>query len=317
MSLLKPASNAAASLVLIGLSGFGVASLSGIGHRWVDILAQFTAPVLLAATVLTLACLVLRLWPAFVVGVLAGLVLLAAVWPQWMTPLGRPQPGQPIIRLYSANLWVDNTDVAAIRRSIVDADADIVVLVEVGDAPSDRLDEVLAGYPHRAVMGRIEDPSGRALSIVASRYPIQGKLPSFRDDLAAIGAVVETPIGAVNVFGVHLTRPWPYQYQWGQINQVMALTARREKAAPHPTIVAGDFNSVSSARIGRQIQSDMNLLPAPGFPGTWPNRLPAFAGITIDQVYRSPDLALISRRIGEPTGSDHYPVVTEFTRAKP
>ena len=289
MSLLKPASNAAASLVLIGLSGFGVAGLSGIGHRWVDILAQFTAPVLLAATVLTLACLVLRLWPAFVVGVLAGLVLLAAVWPQWMTPLGRPQPDQPIIRLYSANLWVDNTDVAAIRRSIVDADADIVVLVEVGDAPADRLDEVLAGYPNRAVMGRIEDPSGRALSIVASRYPIQGKL----------------------------TRPWPYQYQWGQINQVMALTARREKAAPHPTIVAGDFNSVSSARIGRQIQSDMNLSPAPGFPGTWPSRLPAFAGITIDQVYRSPDLALISRRIGEPTGSDHYPVVTEFTRAKP
>jgi hypothetical protein len=24
-----------------------------------------------------------------------------------------------------------------------------------------------------------------------------------------------------------------------------------------------------------------------------------------------------SRRIGEPTGSDHYPVVTEFTRATP
>ena len=61
----------------------------------------------------------------------------------------------------------------------------------------------------------------------------------------------------------------------------------------------------------------MGLLPAPGFPGTWPSALPAFAGIAIDQVYRSPDLALLSRRIGEPTGSDHYPVVTEFTRAKP
>jgi 2-C-methyl-D-erythritol 4-phosphate cytidylyltransferase/2-C-methyl-D-erythritol 2,4-cyclodiphosphate synthase len=46
-------------------------------------------------------------------------------------------------------------------------------------------------------------------------------------------------------------------------------------------------------------------------------RIAAMAGITIDQVYRSPDLALISRRIGEPTGSDHYPVVTEFTRATP
>ena len=39
------------------------------------------------------------------------------------------------------------------------------------------------------------------------------------------------------------------------------------------------------------------------------------AGITIDQVYRSPDLALVSRRLGEPTGSDHRPVVTEFRKA--
>ena len=38
-------------------------------------------------------------------------------------------------------------------------------------------------------------------------------------------------------------------------------------------------------------------------------------GITIDQVWRSPDLALLSRRLGEPTGSDHRPVITEFTRA--
>ena len=40
-------------------------------------------------------------------------------------------------------------------------------------------------------------------------------------------------------------------------------------------------------------------------------------GITIDQIYRSPDLALITRRLGEPTGSDHRPVITEFTRAQP
>ena len=83
----------------------------------------------------------------------------------------------------------------------------------------------------------------------------------------------------------------------------------------HPVIAAGDFNSVSSARIGRQVQSQAGLIPAPGFPGTWPTRLPAFAGITIDQVYRSPDLALVSRRLGEPTGSDHRPVVTEFRKA--
>ncbi|MBJ7510846.1 endonuclease/exonuclease/phosphatase family protein [Brevundimonas sp.] len=317
MSLLKTAANAAAGLVLLGLATVGAAALSGVGHRWVDILAQFTAPALLAASGVTLACLILRLWPAAGLGLASVLVLAIAVWPQWAPPQGRAAPGQPVVRLYSANLWVENTDVAAMKRSIAAADADILVLIEVGDAASDHLDDLLAGYPHRAVMGAAEAPGGRALSVVASRYPILRRLPASRDGLSAVGAVVETPLGPINVFGVHLTRPWPYQYQWGQITQAMALDARRRAAPPHPVIAAGDFNSVSSARIGRQIKTDMGLLPAPGFPGTWPSALPAFAGIAIDQVYRSPDLALLSRRIGEPTGSDHYPVVTEFTRATP
>ncbi|WP_395943176.1 endonuclease/exonuclease/phosphatase family protein [Brevundimonas sp.] len=315
MSLLKLAANVAACLVLIGLSVFGVAALSGIDHRWVDILAQFTAPVLLAAALTTLVCMVLRLWPATAAGLLACLVLVIAVWPQWMTVMGLRQAGQPTIRVYSANLWAPNTNVDAMRKSIVAADADIVILVEVGDTPIARRDDLLAGYPHRTISGALT-PAGGARSIIASRYPIARKLPWRRDGLSAVGAVVSTPLGPINIFGVHLTRPWPYEYQWGQITQAMALTARRADAPPNPVIVAGDFNSVSSARIGRQIKADMNLLPAPGFPGTWPTKAPAFIGITIDQVYRSPDLALLSRRIGEPTGSDHYPVVTEFTRAR-
>jgi endonuclease/exonuclease/phosphatase (EEP) superfamily protein YafD len=317
MSLLKLAANAAACLVLIGLSVFGVAALSGVDHRWVDILAQFTGPVLLAAAGLTVGCALLRLWPAAGVGGLASLILLVAVWPQWMPPTGLRQPNQPVIRVYSANLWAPNTDVDAMRASIEAADADIVILVEVGDAPIAQIDRLLAGYPHRRVNGRLKPGPAGARSIIASRYPITTKLPGRRDGLSAVGAVVATPLGPITVFGVHLTRPWPYEYQWGQITQVMALTERRKAAAPGTTLIAGDFNSVSSARIGRQIKSDLGLIPAPGFPGTWPTRLPAFMGITIDQVYRSPDLALVSRHVGRPTGSDHYPVVTEFTRAKP
>jgi endonuclease/exonuclease/phosphatase (EEP) superfamily protein YafD len=63
------------------------------------------------------------------------------------------------------------------------------------------------------------------------------------------------------------------------------------------------------------VQRDISLRPAAGFPGTWPAALPSALAITIDQVYASPDLAFISRRLGQPTGSDHRPVVTEITRA--
>lgn len=313
--ILRWAANAVAICGFLGAASFGLAALSGIGHRWVDILAQFTAPVLMAALIAALACLILRLWPAAVAGGLACLVLTVAVWPQWTPPKGRPKAGAPIVRVYSANVWALNTDVAAMARSIAAADADVVILVEFGDAPAARIDQVLAGYPHRALLGRIDRPSGPARSVIASRRPILRQLPDPPDGLSTVGAVVDTALGPITVFGVHLTRPWPFQYQWGQITQVMALDARRRAAPDHPVIAAGDFNSVSTARIGRQTKTDLGLVPAPGWPGTWPSRLPAFLGITIDQVWRSPDLALLSRRLGEPTGSDHRPVVTEFTRA--
>ena len=149
--------------------------------------------------------------------------------------------------------------------------------------------------------------------MIASRWPL-----TVRDDppdgLHAVAATARTPLGPIHVVGVHLTRPWPFQHSWGQISQTMALDGIVE-GLDGPVVVAGDFNSVSSARIGRQIRRDIGLRPAPGFPGTWPTDLPSALGITIDQVYASPDLAFVSRRLGQPTGSDHRPVVTEFTRA--
>ena len=39
MTLIKLAANVTASALLLGLAAFGAAALSGIGHRWVDILA--------------------------------------------------------------------------------------------------------------------------------------------------------------------------------------------------------------------------------------------------------------------------------------
>lgn len=312
--MLRLAANLLASAAFVGFGLIGVAALSRIGHRWADILAQFTAPALAAVVLTLLVCLILRLWPAALIGAGAALLLLLAVWPQWAPPRGRPDTHAPAVRLYSANLWAWNQQTEAIDRSIRSAEADMVILVELGDAPAAQLDRMLAAYPHRVSTPRIDRPTGAARTVIASRWPIVRTVEDKPDGLHAIGAVIDSPLGPLNLVAVHLTRPWPYQYQWGQITQVMALTKLRA-GLTGPVIVAGDFNSVSSARIGRQVQSQAGLIPAPGFPGTWPTRLPAFAGITIDQVYRSPDLALVGRRLGEPTGSDHRPVVTEFRKA--
>lgn len=314
ISPLKAAIHLAALGLMAAPAAVALSALSHIGHRWTDLLAQFTAPALAATLVLTLVCAVLRLRPAVIAGLGVTVLLVLAVWPQWFPRSGTlPRQGAPALTLYSANLWAWNTDVEAISRSIHEANPDIIVLVELGDAPSAQLDRVLAGYPHRVLNARVDRPSGAARAAIASRYPLTA-IADRPDGLVSVAAVAQTPLGPVNIIGAHLTRPWPFMYQWGQINQATALaTIRRDMTGP--VIAAGDFNSVSSARIGRQIQAEAGLIPAPGWPGTWPSALPSGAAMTIDQVWRSPDLALLERRLGRKTGSDHRPVITRFTLA--
>ena len=300
-------------LALLAPLGLAAAALSMIGHRWVDILAQFTAPALTATVGLTFLAGVLRFRAAVIQGVLTCLVLLLALAPQWFPKAPAPHPGAASVRLYTANLYYGNTDIARMRRSIVEADADIVVLVELGQGAAGGADQLLQGYPHRTVSTQPDQLRGPAHSVIASRYPLT-PTPTFADMLHDVAAVVETPLGPVNVIGVHLTRPWPYEFQHGQIIQVMDLDKVR-KALTGPVIATGDFNSVSSARIGRQMRDEVGLHPAPGVAGTWPAALPPIFGITIDQAYRSPDLTFTSRRLGRANGSDHRPIITEFTLA--
>ncbi|MNQ56696.1 hypothetical protein D3C85_708260 [compost metagenome] len=314
ISPLKAVAHLAALGLLAAPTAVALSALTRIGHRWTDLLAQFTAPALAATLVLTLLYAVLRLRPAMIAGLGVTVLLVLAVWPQWL-PRGAalPREDAPTLTLYSANLWAPNTDVEAIARSIVEADADIVVLVELGDGPAAQLDRVLAGYPHRLLNARVDRPSGAARAAIASRYPLTA-IADRPDGLVSVSAVAQTPLGPINIIGAHLTRPWPFQHQWGQINQATALAAIR-RDMNGPVIAAGDFNSVSSARIGRQIQAETGLIPAPGWPGTWPSVLPPAFAMTIDQVWRSPDLALLERKLGRKNGSDHRPVITRFTLA--
>ena len=306
-------------LVRLALAGLiatptfvGLVALSGMRNQYADLLAQFTAPALFATVGLGLFLLLVRQRRWAAAAVVPAALLLIAVGPQWFPAAARPEAGAATIRLYSANLWVRNRDLDAIAASIRQADADVVMLIELGDATAPHLDALVGDYPYRIASPRIHRPNGAVRSVIASRYPITA-LPR-PAGVEAVGARAATPLGALNLVSVHLTRPWPFEESWGQISQTMALDQMIEGLSG-PVIVAGDFNSVSTARIGKQVRRDIGLRPAPGFPGTWPSSLPSALAITIDQIYASPDLAFVSRRLGRPTGSDHRPVVTEITRA--
>jgi endonuclease/exonuclease/phosphatase (EEP) superfamily protein YafD len=306
----------AVRLLLAGLVAtptfVALVALTGMRNQYADLIAQFTAPALFATLGLGLLFLFVRRRRWAAATLVPAALLVMAVSPQWFPAASRPEDGAARVRLYSANLWIRNRDVDAIAASVRQADADIVMLIELGDATAPHLEALVGDYPYRITSPRFDRPNGAVRSVIASRYPLVGFPRQVR--VEAVGATAMTPLGPVNFVSIHLTRPWPFEESWGQISQTMLLDQLLEEVSG-PVVVAGDFNSVSSARIGKQVQRDIGLLPAPGFPGTWPSSLPSALAITIDQVYASPDLAFVSRRLGRPNGSDHSPVVTEITRA--
>lgn len=291
-----------------------VAHFSGIGHRWVDILAQFTAPALIGSILASLLVMLMKRPPLMVMAFGALLLAAGAFLPQIAPPRGTPERGAPVLTVYSANLHAENSDVQAISASIRDAEPDIIILIEVSPEAFAARPEILANYPHQRASERIVPPGARGSVIIASRYPLSPvDMPS--DQLSALHARAETPLGPLHLVGVHMTRPWPFQYQWGQIIQSDLLAGRLDRVTD-PILVAGDFNTVSSTRIGRQIKAQTGLTPAGAWPGTWPTGLPSWLGIGIDHQWRSDELVFLSRRIGKRTGSDHYPVVTRVTLAR-
>ncbi|WP_312136650.1 endonuclease/exonuclease/phosphatase family protein [Brevundimonas sp.] len=317
-SLIRIALNLLAMAVTLAPLGLAVASLIQSGHRWPDLANQFVAPAFLASIAWLLFLLVLRLRPAALMAALTAGLLFWAVWPQWFPPRIALDPASETITVYSANVWARNTDVEAMARSIAEAKADIILLVEVGDAPAAELDSLLPDHPYRVVSIVGNRTVAPARALVASRWPLKPLKENVEDQLFSAAARVETPLGEIGVMSAHLTRPWPYQYQWAQINQTTDMAAERRRLGD-AAIIAGDFNAVSSGRIGRQVKDSMGLIPAPtpAYAGTWPAKLPAFLGITIDQVWYSPELALVDRRLGLKNGSDHRPVITRFRAPEP
>ena len=302
----------AAAILLGPPTAVAVADLSGVGHRWFDLAAQFSAPAAVGALAVTLGFAALRSRIGLAAGVVATTLCVVAAVPQAF-PEKRPAAEAAAIRLYSANLYVGNDDVAAIADSVRAARPDVVILIEASDAVGDALDRILSDHPHRAVTPRSDWNGEGSRTVIASRWPIA----SSRDasGVQARTSVVRTPLGPMEVTSAHLTRPWPYQVQWEQIRQTEAL-AEATANQGRSRIVAGDFNSVTDARIGRLFRERSGLTPAPAFPGTWPADLPGVLGLGIDNVWVSRDLTVVERRLGRRNGSDHRPVVTVLTRAR-
>jgi len=219
------------------------------------------------------------------------------------------------LRSYRVLLMNVNTQSGDPRRAasaIEGLDPDVIVLEEVNHAWMESLSEPLLRYPHRCAVPR-EDNFGIALY---SKHPLQRgeHLQVSEADVPSIIADVVLPDGPVTFIATHPLPPAGSEGSRLRNDQLTAI-ARLAKTASLPVVLIGDLNVTpwSSHFEGLLAASGLqDSAKGRGVLPTWPTHLP-FMLIPLDHCLYSKDIQVVRRALGPKIGSDHFPLVIDFS----
>ena len=284
------------------------ATLAGFAGRWhwlLDLTNHFRWYWLLGGA----ACLAAAAWQRSRLAIAAATVAVVAnLWlllPYWL-PSELGSDGGVTIDLVSLNLLADTTDTDPAIDYLRQRGADVVVLLEVTPAWAEALAELESIYPHRVVEARA-DKFGVAL---LSQWPLdEPRVITPADGPPAIVAMLRREAAACRVIAAH--PPAPISAAWSawrdaQLDAFAKLVADSDG----PTILAGDLNTTPWGHgFGRLLAASglRDSALGRGIQPSW-NAHRLVPRIPIDHVLVSPEIRVLSRRIGPAVGSDHLPV---------
>lgn len=314
---------ALASLALTTLISLPlVAGFFGGWHPALDSLGHFRLHLALLLMIAAVPLLVGRLWLHGVISVaLAGAALLSALGmpiatglrPVYAAVEPLPQTGGTHL-LMQLNLRFDNQTPEKVLSLIGRLNPDVVTLNEVSARWMERLDTITAAYPHRIVCRASYAIGG--VAILSRRPFVAGTQPECLDRGSFAIADVDFGGRPVTVATLHLDWPWP-QRQAAHIGRI----SQRLAALPETAILAGDFNAAPWSAAVRRVAAAGGLTPTPPVGATWLHRkLPAALiglGLPLDQVFVKGGIGVHGTARLEAVGSDHRPVLLEFSVAGP
>ena len=234
----------------------------------------------------------------------AALVPFYASVPTVLVP---PPADARVIRVVAVNVAAENRDRARVIGFVRATRPDVLVVTELNDFWVRALDAVAADFPIR----RLEPRDSHYGIALMSRLPL-----TILDDkpAGAHAVVARLPQPRLTIVGTHAFPPLSPQLLLRRNQEFAALAAFVRRQA-EPVVLVGDLNSSSWSPAFRDLLRDAGLRDTRlgrGVQSTWPAWLP-MVQIPIDHALVSPGVRVHGRFVGDRVGSDHLPVVLDFS----
>ena len=301
---------ATVSVCLLSLMGFG-------GHFWwiFDLTSHFRVQYCVILTTFALLFLVGRkYWQTAFAGAFSLLNFFLIVPLSFGGTMVVPE--KVSVRVLKINLQDDNTAHGKVQSLIRETASDILLLEEYDKVWREQLEGVLNDYPFSIVSSR-NDGWGIGLF---SRIPLQtaevGLIGTSSTPFVEGSMIVEGQ--SVTLLGSHIQAP---------VTDVLANTRNIQLAElsgivrkiKKPVMLLGDLNiSLWSPHFADFIETTglKDTRRGLGLRPTWPTHFSPLL-IPIDHCLTSPTVILHSLRLGPDIGSDHYPLIVDFSISPP
>lgn len=289
------------------------ATLLGFGGRFswfLDLFSHFRVQYLVGLTVLGLVCLLGRRRGAAAAFLGFAVLNLVPVLPLCIGAHKAPADGSPVWRAMLINVNTRTGDARRVRKVIMEAAPDIVVLEEISSRWMPDLTWLTNSHPHAIVQPR-EDNFGIGLF---SRFPLtEGKVVAVGGaGVPSILATVDTGHTKLRMVATHPLPPGGPDYSRWRDEQLDLLPGYVQ--SPLPVLLLGDLNVTPWNAHFRRFLARTGLQDSArgyGVQPTWPTYNPLLR-IPIDHCLYSAGISIHGRRVGADVSSDHYPLIVDF-----
>lgn len=258
----------------------------------------------LCLAIVLLSSLFVRHWYGLLLGIASVLLATHSMFMLGMfarAPAPAPAPDAvTALRLLSINILDDTAGDAALKQTIEEADADVLVMTTTGSLVR-RRDLMRQFYPFRVGCG---DPDNSRCSVMLlARRPLSDirfqQLSPIGSELIAATLSIEGQ--RVRVFATRLSKTWFdtfHSFELFNITRVLRVTNE-------PALLAGDFSAPVIVADMRWFLGNNRLSSVYPEPATWPAWLGPL-GVSNDHVFFKAPLSVLSVNRTDRNGRSGY-----------